>query len=89
MENGFRKIELQYNKYGNVQGLMQYINKYSLIKQHKNQIANKATGIDKITKYDYQKRIKQQYRKANKQNENNVIQAKSSKKNLYTKSWKQ
>ena len=57
MENGFRKIELQYKKYGNVQGLMQYINKDSLIKQHRKQLGNKATGIDKITKYDYHKEL--------------------------------
>ncbi len=57
MENGFRNIELQYKKYGNVQGLMQYINKDTLLKQHKKQLGNKATGIDKITKYDYQNDI--------------------------------
>ena len=57
MENRFRNIELQYKKYGNVQGLMQYINKETLIGQHRKQIGNKATGIDKITKYDYQNNI--------------------------------
>lgn len=57
MENRFRNIELQYKKYGNVQGLMQYINKDTLLKQHRKQIGNKATGIDKITKYDYQNNI--------------------------------
>lgn len=57
MESGFRKIELQYKKYGNVQGLMQYINKDTLLKQHRKQLGNKATGIDKITKYDYQRNI--------------------------------
>lgn len=57
MENGFRNIELQYKKYGNVQGLMKYINKETLIKQHRKQLGNKATGIDKITKYDYQNDI--------------------------------
>lgn len=57
MENGFRKIELQYRKYGNVQGLMQYINKDNLIRQHRKQLGNKATGIDRITKYDYQNNL--------------------------------
>ncbi len=57
MENRFRNIELQYKKYGNVQGLMQYINKETLIRQHRKQIGNKAAGIDKITKYDYQNNI--------------------------------
>lgn len=57
MENGFRNIELQYKKYGNVQGLMQYVNKETLLKQHRKQFENKATGIDKITKYDYQNDI--------------------------------
>ena len=57
MENRFRNIELQYKKYGNVQGVMQYINKETLIGQHRKQIGNKATGIDKITKYDYQNNI--------------------------------
>lgn len=48
---------MQYKKYGNVQGLMQYINKDTLMKQHRKQLGNKATGIDGQTKCDYQNDI--------------------------------
>ncbi len=50
MENRFKEITQQYMKYGNVQGVMRYINKEELILQHKKQQKNKATGIDKIRK---------------------------------------
>lgn len=51
------QMDLQLEKHGNVQSLMQYINKENLLEQHKNQIGNKATGIDKVTKAEYEKDI--------------------------------
>ena len=37
MANDYTKIALQLQKYGTVQGIMKYINKESLIEQHKKQ----------------------------------------------------
>ena len=54
MANDYTKIALQLQKYGAVQGLMKYINKESLKEQHKKQIKGKATGIDGITKEEYE-----------------------------------
>jgi group II intron reverse transcriptase/maturase len=51
------QMDLQLEKHGNVQSLMQYINKENLLEQHKNQKGNKATGIDKVTKAEYEKDI--------------------------------
>lgn len=53
MENDFSKIANQMNKYKTVQGIMKYINKETIIKQHKKQEGNKATGVDKVTKSEY------------------------------------
>jgi retron-type reverse transcriptase len=51
------QMDLQLEKHGNVQSLMQYINKENLLEQHKNQKGNKATGVDKVTKAEYEKDI--------------------------------
>jgi len=55
--NDYTRIAVQYEKYGKVQGIMQYVNVNSLKEQHKNQDKNKATGIDKISKEEYEKDI--------------------------------
>lgn len=55
VENDYTKIAEQLKKYKTVQGLMKYIKKESLIKQHKKQENKKATGIDKISKAEYEK----------------------------------
>ena len=51
------RIEYQLKKYNNVQGLMQYINVETLREQHNKQKGNKATGIDKITKKQYEEHL--------------------------------
>ena len=57
MENNFTKITEQLRKYKNVQGIMSYVNRASLLKQHKKQQAKKASGIDGMTKREYDKNI--------------------------------
>jgi group II intron reverse transcriptase/maturase len=57
VSNESTKIALQLKEHKNVQGLMQYINKESLLQQHIKQDKNKATGIDKVTKIKYGKEI--------------------------------
>ena len=57
MENDFSKIAIQLEKYKTVQGIMKYVNKETLIKQHKKQEKKKATGIDGITKEQYEENI--------------------------------
>ena len=49
----YSKIVSQMEKHKRVQGLMQYLNKENLQKQHRLQERNKATGIDKVTKEEY------------------------------------
>ena len=53
MENDYTKIAKQLGKYKTVQGLMQYINKETLTRQHKEQSNKKATGVDKVDKARY------------------------------------
>lgn len=57
MQTEYARIVSQMEKYGKAQGLMQYVNKESLSKQHKLQKANKATGIDGVTKAEYDKSL--------------------------------
>lgn len=52
-----KQIDKQLDKYNNVQSLMRYINVKSLYKIHIEQEKNKATGIDKITKEEYEQNI--------------------------------
>lgn len=52
-----KQIDKQLDKYNNVQSLMRYINVNSLYKKHIEQNKNKATGIDKITKEEYEVNI--------------------------------
>lgn len=52
-----KQIDRQLDKYKNVQSLMRYINVNSLYKMHVNQDKNKATGIDKVTKEEYEVNI--------------------------------
>ena len=59
MENDFSKIAMQYEKHKTVQGIMKYINKETLMEQHKKQKKNKATGIDKINKTIYEENIEE------------------------------
>ena len=57
MEKEYSEIRRQLKKYGNVQSLMRFINKDSLKRKSKEQVGGKATGIDNITKYAYEKNL--------------------------------
>ena len=50
----YNELQQQYERYGNVQNLMQYINAESLKEKHHEMKSNKAAGIDKISKSDYE-----------------------------------
>ena len=53
MANDYTKIALQLQRHKSVQGIMKYVNKESLMEQHRKQDKKKATGIDKVTKEQY------------------------------------
>ena len=55
MENDYTKIAEQLGKYKTVQGLMKYINKENLANQNKKQGKKKATGVDGVSKWEYDK----------------------------------
>ena len=57
MANDFSKIAIQLQKHKTVQGIMKYVNQESLIEQHKKQEKSKATGIDGISKIDYEENL--------------------------------
>lgn len=57
MEKDYSEIERQLMKYHNVQGLMRYINLDMLYDKHCELKENKATGIDKVTKKEYEKNL--------------------------------
>lgn len=59
MENQYSEIRRQLIKYKNVQSLMQYVNVDTLEKKHKELSGNKASGIDKVTKQDYDNNLKE------------------------------
>ena len=54
MEKEYSEIRRQLVKYRNVQSLMQYINEETLKSKHQELKGNKATGIDKVTKGEYE-----------------------------------
>lgn len=54
MENEYLEIRRQMKKYHNVQGLMRYINEDTLKRKHNELCRDKATGIDKVTKDEYE-----------------------------------
>ncbi len=58
MANDFSKIAIQLQKHKTVQGIMKYVNQEALIEQHKKQEKNKATGIDNVSKMDYEENLK-------------------------------
>lgn len=57
MESDFSKITKQLKEYKTVQGIMKYVNKDTIINQHNKQSQNKATGIDGISKSDYEENL--------------------------------
>ena len=58
MANDFSKIAIQLQKHKTVQGIMKYVNQEALIEQHRKQEKNKATGIDNVSKMDYEENLK-------------------------------
>lgn len=59
MSNDYTKIAEQLEKHGTVQGIMKYINKDNIRRQHNKQIKGKATGIDNITKEEYEENLEE------------------------------
>ena len=49
----YSKIEKEMNLYGQAQGLMNYFNYNNLKEVHKRLDSNKALGVDKISKDEY------------------------------------
>lgn len=54
MENDYSEIRKQLIKYKNVQSIMPYINKTSLRNKNLQLNGNKATGVDRVTKEEYE-----------------------------------
>ncbi len=59
MANDFSRIAIQLQKHKTVQGIMKYVNKETIIEQHKKQEKNKATGVDGISREDYEVNLKE------------------------------
>lgn len=57
MANDFSKIAMQLEKHKTVQGIMKYVNKEAIIRQHQKQEKSKATGIDGVSKLDYEENL--------------------------------
>jgi group II intron reverse transcriptase/maturase len=57
MVNDYLKIVEQVGKYKTVQNLMQHINESTLLQKHKLQLKGKASGVDGITKAEYDQNI--------------------------------
>ena len=58
-EKIIQKIRRQLQKYGNVQSLMQYVNETTLIDKHRQLDGNKATGVDKVAKRNYEHHLEE------------------------------
>ena len=57
METKRKDIKYQLQQGYKLQTIMHYVNRETLIKQHDRQQANKASGIDGITKEEYDKNL--------------------------------
>lgn len=57
MENERKDIRTLANKYDKLQTLMCYVNKETLLEQHKKQMKGKASGIDGVTKEQYDENV--------------------------------
>ena len=62
MEKEYSEIRRQLVKYRNVQSLMQYINERTLKSKHQELKGNKATGVDKVTKEEYETNLEENIR---------------------------
>jgi len=59
MENELHEIALHAQKHQKVQTLMHYVNKRSLIEEHKQQKNGKASGVDTVTKETYEEKLEE------------------------------
>lgn len=59
MANAYEGIALQAEKHKKVQTIMHYVNKQTLVEEHKRQKNGKATGIDGTTKKDYEEHLEE------------------------------
>ena len=59
MGNERKDIRTLAKKYAKLQTLMNYINKETLMKQFRKECSNKASGVDKVTKDEYDLKQKQ------------------------------
>jgi group II intron reverse transcriptase/maturase len=62
MANEYLEIAKQAARYGHVQNVMHLVNEKSLYSQHKRQVANKATGVDQMTKIQYGENVSENLR---------------------------
>ena len=53
MENARKDIRMLSQRYDKLQTLINYVNNETLKEEHRKQLRNKATGIDKVTKDNY------------------------------------
>lgn len=53
----YSKIKIEMTKYNQVQGLMKNFNKNNLIEIHRKLDGNKASGVDKVNKYNYERKL--------------------------------
>lgn len=63
MENERKDIRTLAEKYDKLQTLMCYVNKETLLEQHKKQMKGKASGIDGVTKEEYEKNVEENIEK--------------------------
>lgn len=59
MENELKVIGYQTNKYDRLENLIHYVNKETLIEQHRKESKNKASGVDKVTKEKYEEHLEE------------------------------
>lgn len=57
MENELKSISLQSKKFEKVQSLLPCVNKENLLLEHQRQKANKAVGVDGVTKEEYERNL--------------------------------
>ena len=74
---------------GKVQNLASYINENTLIASHKEMDGKKAKGIDGVAKEDYSINLEANVEHLVKRMKNGSYQARTYKKSVYSKRWKQ
>ena len=61
METKRKDIKYQLQQGYKLQTIMHYVNRETLIKQHDKQQTGKASGIDGMTKEEYEKKLRKKY----------------------------